>query len=89
MSKGELTEKRVQRMQHIAQHITNVLRVKNPKYGESWKSRGGTSAFGNLDRKWSRLNTMVEEYDGDIFRAIRETADQPVGMLETLSDLMG
>lgn len=89
MSKGELTRVRLSNMHVHAQRVIEVLQVKNPKYGDSWKSRGGYSAFNNLDRKWSRVETLAEQHHYDIFAAIEATRDQPDGMLESLKDLMG
>src|ERR1041385_8547973 len=89
MGKGMLSVERRANMTAIAGHVIDVLGVKNPKYGESWKSKGGFSAFFNLDRKWSRVETLAAKYDYDIFAAIDATAGQPDGMIEALSDLMG
>lgn len=89
MSKGEIVGRRLRNMVTHALNVVRTLRVKNPKYGDSWKSKGGFSAFFNLDRKWSRVETLAAQYHYDVFAAIQATKDQPDGMLEALKDLCG
>ncbi len=87
--KGKLSEERIENMQAIAEHVIGVLKVKNPKYGESWKQYGGFSAFMNTARKWSRAENLASKYNYDIFAAFDSTIVDPDGMRETLLDLVG
>ena len=50
-----------------------------------WKSHGGFSAFFNLDRKFSRVETASKIHDYDVFMACREL---PL-TLDGLKDLVG
>lgn len=87
--KGEIDGERLERMKYLTDLIVETLKIKNPKYGDSWKSKGGFSAFFNLDRKWSRIETLAAQHNYDIFAAAAATQGQPDGMLEALHDLMG
>ena len=87
--KGTITVERGNNMTRIAEQVVGVLKVKNPKYGDSWKSHGGFSAFFNMQRKWSRVEHLASQHGYDIFKAIQATAGQPDGMEEALRDLMG
>ena len=74
-----------QKLQDTADEIVRILAEKDDAYGSSWKSRGGYSAFFQLDRKWSRLEQMAEGSKYDIFMAILDYQDGP----DTLKDLIG
>lgn len=87
--KGELTPERLDNMEAHAKSIIAVLRIKNPKYGDSWKSHGGFSAFFNTQRKWSRIENLASKHGYDIFAAMHATARDPDGMAEALKDLIG
>lgn len=87
--KGTISVERAMNMEKICHQAVEVLKIKNPKYGDSWKSHGGFSAFFNMQRKWSRVEHLASQHGYDIFRAIQATAGQPDGMEEALRDLMG
>lgn len=87
--RGELSRARADNMMQMAQHVVEVLKVKNPKYGESWKQYEGFSAFMNLARKWSRLENLASKHNYDIFAAIQATVGEEDGMLEAMLDFMG
>jgi hypothetical protein len=87
--KGAITVERENNMTRICKIIVEVLKIKNPKYGDSWKAKGGYSAFFNLDRKWSRVEHLASQHGYDIFAAMRATHGQPDGMEEALRDLLG
>lgn len=87
--KGELSRERIGNMNQICQCVIDTLAKKNPKYGESWKSKGGFSAFFNLDRKWSRVENLAREHNYDIFAAIDATGTEEDGMIDALCDLLG
>jgi hypothetical protein len=88
-SKGEIDVQREGNMRSLCSAVIETLKVKNPKYGDSWKAYGGFSAFMNLARKWSRVENLAKQYHYDIFAALEATHGQPDGMLEALADLMG
>lgn len=48
-----------------------LLKEKGKTYGDSWKRRGGTGAFMMLARKWDRIEKAAQEYNYDIFEAIK------------------
>jgi len=52
------------------QEIITTIEIKDKAYGSSWMSHGGFSAFFNLDRKYSRVETMAEAERFDIFKAM-------------------
>lgn len=87
--KGELSREREQNMERICHRVIATLRLKNPKYGESWKSHGGFSAFFNMQRKFSRIDNLSRMHGYDIFHALNVTGDQPDGMIETILDEIG
>lgn len=87
--KGEILGERLRNMLAHALGVVKTLRIKNPKYGDSWKSRGGKSAYTNIERKWSRVQHLAEQHGDDIFAAIDATRGEPDGMLESLKDLLG
>jgi hypothetical protein len=76
-------------MMDVCRAVVATLARKNPRYGESWKARGGTSAYENLARKWSRVQTTAEAHDGDVFSAIVSEGNMPDGIVDSLLDLMG
>ena len=88
-TKGEITGERLRNLWAYALSVVHVLRIKNPKYGDSWKQYGGYSAFMNLARKWSRIEHLASQHNYDIFAAIMATKGQPDGMEESLRDLEG
>lgn len=87
--KGTITGERLDNIIAHAMNVVQTLQIKNPKYGDSWKSHGGFSAFFNTQRKWSRVENLASKYKFDLFAALRETDDEPDGMEETLKDLIG
>lgn len=89
MSKGELTQERKDNMSRLSEYVIDVLATKNPKYGESWKSHGGHSAFFNMQRKFSRIETLASRHGYDIFQAIDATKLEPDGMVESILDEIG
>lgn len=88
-AKGELTGRRLDNLRAHAEAVIAVLRIKNPKYGDSWKSHGGFSAFFNTQRKWSRIENLASKHGYDIFEAMRCTALEPDGMAEAIKDQIG
>jgi len=89
VSKGELSDERRLNMAFICDRVVATLAKKNPKYGESWKSHGGFSAFFNTQRKWSRIENLASHHGYDVFKAIDATASEDDGMVETMLDLVG
>lgn len=87
--KGTIDGERLLNLRAHADKVIKTLQVKNPKYGDSWKSHGGFSAFFNTQRKWSRVENLARKYNYDLFAALRETDHEPDGMEETLKDLIG
>lgn len=73
-----------QKLQDTADEIVRILEEKDDAYGSSWKSRGGFSAFFQLDRKWSRLENMAEEHNYDLFAAINGYVDGPDALLDLI-----
>lgn len=73
------------KLQWIADEIVEILAEKDDAYGSSWKSRGGFSAFFQLDRKFSRIEQMAEASKYDIFMAMLDYTDGP----DTMKDLIG
>lgn len=55
-------------------------------YGDSWKKRGGVSAFMMLSRKWDRLERQCEAHKYDIFDAIRSDK-RAEGIIDDIRDL--
>lgn len=88
-NKGELDGDRLRNIQAHANKVIATLRVKNPKYGDSWKAQGGFSAFFNTSRKWSRIENLAKQYSYDIFAALRDTDQEEDGMEEAMRDLVG
>jgi hypothetical protein len=77
------------RLQRIADDMVETLLVKDDAYGSSWKSKGGFSAFFNLDRKWSRVENLARQHGYDVFAAAKATEGSPDSMVESLRDLIG
>ena len=73
------------KLQAIADEVVEILAEKDDSYGSSWKAHGGFSAFFNLDRKFSRIETMAENQQYDLFEAITIEIDGP----DALKDLIG
>lgn len=55
-------------------------------YGNSWKKRGGVSAFMMLCRKWDRLEKFLEEHGWDIFKALNAD-ERGEGLIDDIRDL--
>jgi len=55
-------------------------------YGNSWKKRGGVSAFMMLCRKWDRLEKFLEENGWDIFKAL-DADERGEGLIDDIRDL--
>lgn len=87
--KGTISVERANNMERLCKLAVEVLKTKNPKYGDSWKSHGGFSAFFNMHRKWSRVEHLAAQHGYDVFAALEATAGEPDGMEEALRDLMG
>lgn len=73
------------RLQATADEIVEILAEKDDAYGSSWKSKGGFSAFFQLDRKYSRIEQMTEHQGYDVFKAMTTFPDGT----DTLKDLIG
>jgi len=73
------------KLQAVADEVVETLARKDDAYGSSWKSHGGFSAFFNLLRKWSRIETSSESKKFDVFAAMREVD----GSLDAVKDLIG
>jgi hypothetical protein len=81
----EVNQIMLEKMLATTKSIVETIEVKDKAYGSSWKSHGGFSAFFNLDRKYSRIQTMAREENWDIFAAmIANPADGP----DALKDLI-
>ena len=70
----------------VAQADVKKLKTAQKSYGNSWKKRGGVSAFMMLSRKWDRLEIQTEQHGYDIFKAIEED-QRAEGILDDLKDL--
>ena len=80
-----MTDLRTQ-LQTVADADVEQLVRKDAEYGSSWKKRGGTGIFHNLDRKWSRIEKQSEDHGWDILAAF--TADsRPEGIADDIGDL--
>lgn len=55
-------------------------------YGNSWKKRGGVSAFMMLCRKWDRLEKFCNEHGWDIFKAL-DADERGEGIIDDIRDL--
>lgn len=66
------------------QEIITTIEIKDKAYGSSWKSHGGFSAFFNLDRKYSRVENMTEQWDWDVFKAMLENPEDGPDALKDL-----
>ena len=55
-------------------------------YGNSWKRRGGVSAFMMLCRKWDRLEKFCDEHGWDIFKAL-DADERGEGIIDDIRDL--
>lgn len=75
----------LEKMLVTTKEIVATIEVKDKAYGSSWKSHGGFSAFFNLDRKYSRVQTMAKESEFDIFTAL---AEHPTDGPDALKDLI-
>ncbi len=75
----------VNKLSSIVAEVVAILEIKDDAYGSSWKSKGGYSAFFNLERKSSRLETAAAACQYDIFKACIEIP----GTLDALKDLIG
>lgn len=80
----EVNKELKQRLQATADEIVSILEKKDDEYGSSWKSRGGFSAFFQLDRKWSRIEKMAAEQNYDLFAAIDSHDDGPDALLDLI-----
>lgn len=80
-------DKFLDHIQPIANEDARGLMEAQKSYGNSWKERGGFSAFMNLDRKWARLVKQVQrEPMYDLFAHI---ANDPraEGIIDDIRDL--
>lgn len=70
----------------IAMRDANGLIAAHKHYGNSWKKRGGVSAFMMLCRKWDRLEKFLEEQGYDIFKAL-DADTRGEGIIDDIRDL--
>jgi len=70
----------------IAQEDAAGLKEAYKSYGDSWKKRGGVSAFMMLARKWDRLEPQCEKNGYNVFDAV---ANDPraEGVIDDIRDL--
>lgn len=61
------------------------LREKNKAYGESWKRRGGISAFMMLARKWDRIDNILSSFGGEPLAV--QLGRNPGDVLDDIGDL--
>ena len=55
-------------------------------YGNSWKKRGGVSAFMMMARKFDRLETYIERHGYEIFKAM-DADTRGEGIIDDIRDL--
>ncbi len=70
----------------IAGRDAQGLIAAHKHYGNSWKKRGGVSAFMMLCRKWDRLEKFLEEHGWDIFKAM-DADTRGEGIIDDIRDL--
>ena len=80
------TLKYLDHLQAIADEDVRILNIKDREYGGSWLRRGGSGAYHAGIRKADRLDTSVERYGYDVFKAIAEDNRQE-GILDDIRDL--
>lgn len=70
----------------IGQEDAQGLIEAHKSYGDSWKKRGGVSAFMMLARKWDRLEPQCEKNGYNVFEAV---ANDPraEGVIDDIRDL--
>lgn len=80
-------------MSHNLEHVDKIacedcagLKTAFQSYGDSWKKRGGVSAFMMLSRKWDRLERQCESHKYDIFEAIKSDR-RAEGIIDDIRDL--
>lgn len=73
-------------LEGIAAKDAQGLQRAHRHYGNSWKKRGGVSAFMMIARKWDRLEKYCEEHGYDIFKAMNED-DRSEGIIDDIRDI--
>ena len=63
-----------------------TLRKKDRDYGGSWKQRGGVGAMMMACRKWDRIQQQVNNFCGDLYRAMRQD-QRDEGIADDVNDL--
>lgn len=81
---GDLSHDDLRKLRVASDEIIDLIVKKNPAYGGSWKAHGGYSAFFNLDRKWSRVQTAASRCHFDVFEAMEKHPDT----VDALKDLI-
>ena len=80
-------------LEQLAKDDIAVLEQKAAIYGPSWKQRGGVGAFGNISRKWDRIEYASKKYNWDMFAPAFIEDDSDLGFhldesyLDDIADL--
>ena len=74
-------EEEIKSFSIICEQLQNIHKIKSATYGDSWKKRGElTSVFGNVARKFDRIeniandfSTFIKTLQGDTNEMLEET----------------